>query len=63
MKPYEHTYPHNWRDDSPLMYFARETWFINTLEFKQQLIDLESDNQLGSGITSKMDVSEIGWKT
>lgn len=37
---YEHTYPHNWRDDSPLMYFARETWFINTLKFKQMMIDL-----------------------
>lgn len=37
---FEHTYPHNWRDDSPLMYFARETWFINTLEYKQKMIDL-----------------------
>jgi len=37
---FKHTYPHNWRDDSPLMYFARETWFINTLEYKQQMIDL-----------------------
>ena len=37
---YEHTYPHNWRDDTPLMYFARETWFINTLKHKQQMIDL-----------------------
>jgi isoleucyl-tRNA synthetase len=36
----KHTYPHNWRDDSPLMYFARETWFINTLEYKQKMIDL-----------------------
>ena len=37
---YEHSYPHNWRDDAPLMYFARETWFINTLKYKQQMIDL-----------------------
>ena len=37
---YEHAYPHNWRDETPLMYFARETWFINTLEYKQQMIDL-----------------------
>ena len=37
---YEHAYPHNWRDDTPLMYFARETWFINTLKFKQTMIDL-----------------------
>ena len=37
---YEHTYPHNWRDGSPLMYFARETWFIDTLKYKQTMIDL-----------------------
>ncbi|MCY4464259.1 MAG: isoleucine--tRNA ligase [Chloroflexi bacterium] len=36
----EHSYPHNWRDDSPLMYFARETWFINTLKYKQTMVDL-----------------------
>ena len=37
---YEHSYPHNWRDGSPLMYFARETWFIDTLKYKQLMIDL-----------------------
>ncbi len=39
---YEHSYPHNWRDGSPLMYFARETWFINTLKYKQTMIDLNN---------------------
>ena len=37
---YEHSYPHNWRDGEPLMYFARETWFIDTLKYKRQMIDL-----------------------
>ena len=37
---FEHTYPHNWRDGTPLMYFARETWFIDTLKYKQEMIDL-----------------------
>ncbi len=36
----EHSYPHNWRDGSPLMYFARETWFIDTLKYRQRMIDL-----------------------
>ena len=36
----EHSYPHNWRDGTPLMYFARETWFIDTLKYKRQMIDL-----------------------
>ncbi len=37
---YEHSYPHNWRDDVPLMYYARETWFIRSTECRQALIDL-----------------------
>ncbi len=37
---YEHTYPHNWRDDTPLMYYARETWFIRTTEYQKQMVDL-----------------------
>jgi len=37
---YEHAYPHNWRDGSPLMYFVRETWFIDTLKYKQKMIEL-----------------------
>ncbi|MGB7341726.1 MAG: isoleucine--tRNA ligase [Phototrophicaceae bacterium] len=39
VEQYLHSYPHNWRDDMPLMYLARETWFINTREYKQQMID------------------------
>lgn len=40
VEEYEHTYPHNWRDDTPLMYYARETWFIRSTEYKQQMVDL-----------------------
>jgi isoleucyl-tRNA synthetase len=40
VEQYEHSYPHNWRDDTPLMYYARETWFIRTTAYQQQLIDL-----------------------
>ena len=39
VEQYKHRYPHNWRDGEPLMYLARETWFINTTEYKQQMID------------------------
>lgn len=35
---YEHSYPHCWRDDTPLMYFARETWYIKTTEYRDKLI-------------------------
>jgi isoleucyl-tRNA synthetase len=37
---YEHNYPHNWRDGQPLMYLARDTWFIRATEFKKQMVDL-----------------------
>lgn len=40
VEQYEHSYPHNWRDDTPLMYYARETWFIRTTQYQKQLIDL-----------------------
>lgn len=39
VEQYLHSYPHNWRDDQPLMYVARETWFINTREYRQKMID------------------------
>jgi len=40
VEQYEHSYPHNWRDDTPLMYFARETWFIRATDYRQKMIDL-----------------------
>ena len=36
---YEHNYPFCWRCDSPLIYIARESWYIKTTNFRQQLID------------------------
>jgi isoleucyl-tRNA synthetase len=35
----KHSYPHCWRCDSPLIYYARESWYIRTTQFKQQLIE------------------------
>ncbi|MEW5994459.1 MAG: isoleucine--tRNA ligase, partial [Candidatus Zixiibacteriota bacterium] len=35
---YEHTYPFCWRCDSPLIYIARQSWYIRTTQFKEQLI-------------------------
>ena len=36
--PFEHDYPHCWRCDTPLMYYARSSWFIRTTAVKEQLI-------------------------
>ncbi|MEX2583137.1 MAG: isoleucine--tRNA ligase [Gemmatimonadota bacterium] len=34
----EHSYPHCWRCGSPLLYMARDSWFIRTTEVREQLI-------------------------
>lgn len=35
---YEHSYPHCWRCVSPLIYYARESWFIKMTDVKEDLI-------------------------
>jgi len=33
-----HTYPFCWRCESPLLYYAKQTWYIQTTAVKEQLI-------------------------
>lgn len=33
-----HSYPHCWRCDTPLLYYARKSWYIATTQFKDRLI-------------------------
>ncbi|MFN2636184.1 MAG: isoleucine--tRNA ligase [Gemmatimonadaceae bacterium] len=35
---FEHAYPHCWRCDTPLLYYARTSWFIRTTEFKDAML-------------------------
>ncbi len=35
---YSHNYPHCWRCKTPLMYFAKSSWFLKTTAFKEQMI-------------------------
>ncbi len=35
---FEHEYPHCWRCDTPLIYYARESWFIKMTDVKDNLI-------------------------
>ena len=35
---FEHSYPHCWRCDKPLIYYARESWFIKMTAVKEDLI-------------------------
>ncbi|MCH8864173.1 MAG: isoleucine--tRNA ligase [Chloroflexi bacterium] len=34
-----HTYPFCWRCESPLLYYAKQTWYIRTTEVKKSLLD------------------------
>ena len=34
----EHSYPHCWRCDTPLLYYARESWFVRTTAFRDQML-------------------------
>ncbi|MCR5538579.1 MAG: isoleucine--tRNA ligase [Lachnospiraceae bacterium] len=36
--PFEHNYPHCWRCDTPLIYYARESWFIRMTAVKDELV-------------------------
>lgn len=38
----KHSYPHCWRCDNPLIYYARESWYIRTTDFRQQLLENNS---------------------
>ncbi|GAB1429216.1 isoleucine--tRNA ligase [Ignavibacteria bacterium] len=40
---YLHSYPHCWRTENPVMYYARESWFIRSPEYKSAMIDLNAE--------------------
>jgi len=37
---YDHTYPHCWRTDKPILYYPLESWFIKTTAVKDRLVAL-----------------------
>ncbi len=36
--PYEHSYPFCWRCDTPLIYYARNSWFVEMTKVKERLV-------------------------
>jgi isoleucyl-tRNA synthetase len=40
---YTHTYPFCWRCDTPLLYYARLTWYIRTSSLKDRLVSLNQE--------------------
>ncbi|RAW02780.1 isoleucine--tRNA ligase [Pseudochryseolinea flava] len=48
VRKYEHTYPHSWRTDKPVLYYPLDAWFIKTTAVKDKMVKLNKD--------------EINWK-
>ncbi len=40
VEKYEHSYPHCWRTDKPVLYYPLDSWFIKTTAYKEQLVRL-----------------------
>ena len=40
VEKYEHSYPHCWRTDKPILYYPLESWFIKTTAVKDRLVEL-----------------------
>lgn len=43
VRKYEHTYPHSWRTDKPLLYYPLDAWFIRTTALKDKMVALNRD--------------------
>lgn len=37
---YEHSYPHCWRTDKPVLYYPMDSWFVKVAENRQKLVEL-----------------------
>ena len=42
---YEHSYPHCWRTDKPILYYPLDSWFIRTTALKDRMIELNNTIQ------------------
>ncbi|HEY4325390.1 MAG TPA: isoleucine--tRNA ligase [Mucilaginibacter sp.] len=40
VKKYEHSYPHSWRTDEPILYYPLDSWFVRTTAVKDKLVEL-----------------------
>ncbi|MFC4402255.1 isoleucine--tRNA ligase [Gracilibacillus xinjiangensis] len=54
---YEHSYPHCWRCDSPLLYYAMQGWFIKTTAVKEKM---QANNQSVQWFPSHMKDGRFG---
>ena len=39
---YEHSYPHCWRTDKPILYYPLDSWFVKTTDYKERMLELNN---------------------
>ena len=39
---YEHSYPHCWRTDKPILYYPMDSWVVKTTDYKERMMELNS---------------------
>ncbi len=64
--PYEHTYPHCWRCSSPLIYYARDSWFIRTSALKERMLEINREvdwhpPEVGAGRFGEWLENNVDW--
>lgn len=42
VEKYEHSYPHCWRTDKPILYYPLDAWFIKTTAVKDRMVELNN---------------------
>ena len=62
----EHSYPHCWRCETPLLYYARTSWFVRTTEFKDAMLVRNSrvdwhPPEVGAGRFGEWLTNNIDW--
>ncbi len=40
---YEHSYPHCWRTDKPILYYPLDSWFVKTTAYKDRMLELNKN--------------------
>ncbi len=63
---YEHSYPFCWRCGSPLIYYARKSWFVRTTAFKDRMLEINASvnwypPEVGSGRFGEWLANNVDW--
>jgi isoleucyl-tRNA synthetase len=63
---YEHSYPHCWRCESPLLYMARDSWYIRTTAVQSRLLENNASldwhpPEIGSGRMGEWLSGNVDW--